>query len=371
MKLLIAPDSFKGTLTAGEVCAIVARAFGEAYPEAVIHTLPLSDGGEGMAEAWQAVCGGEMREAQVSGPYGEVIQARWLLLKDGTAVLETASCAGLELARPRGLNPEKTSTRGLGELMLSAYEAGARRVVLGLGGSSTNDAGCGMAHALGWEFLDERGGAFCPVGGTLGEIARIVPPVTPFPLPVTAACDVRAPLFGPQGAAYVYAPQKGADAAMAGRLDAGLRHLGGRMQAGYREGDGAAGGLGFGVRVFCGGALRPGVDMLLDQAGFDAMLDGADLVITGEGRMDAQTAQGKAPWGVLLRARAKGVPVIGVCGCLGKRQGALLEAGFAGLYPAGGEAGAFDIQALRAGCRGELYRAAGRAAREWPPAQCT
>jgi glycerate kinase len=276
-----------------------------------------------------------------------------------------------------------TSTRGLGELMLRAYEAGARRVVLGLGGSSTNDAGCGMAHALGWKFLDKRNASFCPMGGTLGDIARIVPPEVPFQLPVTAACDVRAPLFGPQGAAYVYAPQKGADAAMVQRLDQGLRQVSGiRIQEGGEPdacplipascpGDGAAGGLGFGVRVFCGGALRTGVDMLLDQAGFGAMLDGADLVITGEGRMDAQTTQGKAPWGVLLRARAKGAPVIGICGCLGRGHGALLEAGFAAIYPAAEQAGASDLETLRAGCRGELYRAAGRAAREWHSAQCT
>ena len=363
MTILVAPDSFKGTLTAAEVCAIIARAFHEVYPQAQIHSFPLADGGEGMVAAWHSTCGGELRRAMVSGPYGEPVQAEYLMLPDGTAVLELAACAGLELARPRGLNPELTTTRGLGELMLCARCAGAKRILLGLGGSATNDAGCGMAHALGWRFLNERGELFCPVGGTLCDIARMIAPEKAFSIPVTAACDVRNPLYGPAGAAYVYAPQKGADAEMAARLDDGLRHIAGLFpeKIAARPGAGAAGGAGFGVLAFLGGQLRPGVDLLLDRSDFSRLLAGADLAITGEGRMDAQTLQGKAPFGVLRRARRAGVPVIGICGCLGEGAGAL-AAGFAAIYPAVARAGT-PIEELRRTCREDLYRAATRAAK--------
>ena len=362
MKIVIAPDSFKGTLTAAEVCEILTRAFASVFPGVETQSLPLADGGEGMARAWAAACGGGLRCAAVAGPYGEPAEAEYLLLPDGTAVLETASCAGLEQARPRGLNPEETTTRGLGELLLAARDAGAARILLGLGGSATNDAGCGMAHALGWRFFDSAGRSFCPAGGTLGNIARVVPPEEPFDLPVTAACDVQAPLFGPEGAAYVYAPQKGADTAMVQRLDEGLRHIA-QLHApdlADEPGAGAAGGLGFGVMAFLGGGLRPGVDLLLDCAGFDGMLAGAALVITGEGRMDAQTLQGKAPCGVLRRAQAQGVPVIGVCGCTGQGTGALLAAGFLGIYPA--VEGRKPLEELRRTCREDLYAAALKAA---------
>ncbi|MCL2301300.1 MAG: glycerate kinase [Firmicutes bacterium] len=371
MKILVAPDSFKGTLTAAQACEIIARAFSDVYPGIEIRTLPLADGGEGMARAWHAACGGELRTYMVSGPYGEPVEAEYLLLPDGTAVLETASCAGLELARPHGLNPERTTTRGLGELMLAARDAGAARILLGLGGSATNDAGCGMAHALGWRFFDANGTSFCPAGGTLSQIAKIAPPEEPFALPVTAACDVDAPLFGTGGAAYVYAPQKGADAAMVQRLDAGLRHIADLVSPDASpltpvSCSGAAGGLGFGVLAFLRGSLRPGIDLLLDCAGFDALLAGADLVITGEGRMDAQTLQGKAPYGVLLRSKAKNVPVLGICGCLGQGGDALPAAGFAGIFPASDAPKPPDE--LRRTCREDLYAAALRAARFTHPA---
>jgi len=377
MKIIIAPDSFKGTLTAAEACEIIARAFASVHPGAENHAIPLADGGEGMVRAWQSACGGELRCAEVSGPYGEPVNAEYLLLPDGTAVLEMASCAGLELARPRGLDPERTTTRGLGELMLAAQKAGAERILLGLGGSATNDAGCGMAQALGWEFYDSDGRSFCPLGGTLWRIARIEPPEELFALPVTAACDVQAPLFGPEGASFVYAPQKGADAAMVQRLDLGLRqvallfesaphnHLALRAplpggELANMPGTGAAGGLGFGVVAFMNGYLRPGVDLLLDCAGFDALLEGAGLVVTGEGRMDGQTLQGKAPYGVLLRAKTRGVPVLGVCGCVGQGSDALLAAGFTGMYPAVEEPK--SLEELRRTCREDLFSAAHRAA---------
>ena len=364
MKIVIAPDSFKGTLTAAEVCEIVARAFASVYPGAEIQSLPLADGGEGMARAWAAACGGELRIAEAVGPYDEPVNAEYFLLPDSTAVLEMASCAGLELARPRGLNPELTTTKGLGGLMLAVQQAGAARILLGLGGSATNDAGCGMAHALGWRFYDGSGTGFCPVGGALSQITKIEPPKKPFPLPVIAACDVQASLFGPEGAAYIYAPQKGANPAMVRRLDEGLRHVASLFasELAHTPGAGAAGGLGFGVLAFLGGALCPGVDLLLDCAGFDALLEGAVLVVTGEGRMDAQTLQGKAPCGVLRRAKAHGVPTIGICGCVGQGSDSLLAAGFAGLFPA--TEVPRSIEDLRCTCREDLFNAARRAAVE-------
>ncbi|MDR3313751.1 MAG: glycerate kinase, partial [Oscillospiraceae bacterium] len=191
MKIILAPDSFKGTLSAAEVCAVASQAFASVLPGAELIALPLADGGEGMAEAWHAACGGAWMHAAVSGPWGEPCRAAWLLLADGTAVLETASCAGLELARQdaRGLDPAQTTTRGLGELLLAAKAAGAKRILLGLGGSATNDAGAGMAYALGWRFWDGAGVSFCPTGGSLCRVARVTPPPEPFALPVCAACD--------------------------------------------------------------------------------------------------------------------------------------------------------------------------------------
>ena len=362
MTVLIAPDSFKGTLTANEACEIIAAAFREAIPQARLDCFPLADGGEGMIAAWHAALGGTLCHANVSGPYGEAVRAEYLMLDDAAAVLELASCAGLELARPRGLNPEATSTRGLGELLLHARDAGAKRVILGLGGSATNDAGCGMACALGWKFFDGSGDCFCPTGGTLLKINKIMPSSECFGVPVIAACDVKNPLYGPNGAAHVYAAQKGADAAMIKRLDAGLRHVASITPDPSRLipescGAGAAGGAGFGVMKFLGGMLRPGADLLLERSGFGDLLARADLVITGEGRMDAQTLQGKAPQGVLARAMSSSVPVIGLCGCVQDEQ-ALLDAGFAAVYPA--VAGEKPPEELRQTCRADLRRAARR-----------
>jgi len=372
MKIIIAPDSFKGTLTAPEVCNIIARKFHEVIPGADIICVPLADGGEGMAAAWQAACGGTIQSDEVAGPYGEPVQAQWLLLDDGAVVLEMATCAGLELARPYGLNPERASTRGVGELIQAAgrrIQASGNptpKIILGLGGSATNDAGCGMAHALGWKFLNRAGEAFYPTGGTLCEVASILPPDS-YHLPlVLAACDVANPLYGPSGAAHVYAPQKGADAAMVRCLDAGLRHIVKVMHAddiAKMPGAGAAGGLGFGVLAFLRGELRSGIDLLLEQVRFHEILRAADLVITGEGRMDLQTLQGKAPMGVLRYAKAANVPVVGICGCLGEGAEALRQAGFAALYPA--SEGGLSLHELRQTCRSDLAEATRKAATEF------
>jgi len=365
MKIIIAPDSFKGTLFAREVCEIIARECCEVIPGADTIAMPLADGGEGMAAAWHAACGGTMQIAEVSGPFGAPVCAPWLLMNNGTAVLEMASCAGLELARAQhsfGLNPGLATTQGVGELFRIAGKL-AQRVILGLGGSATNDAGCGMAYALGWRFFNRAGETFCPTGSTLCEVAQVLPPEQPELYEVIAACDVTNPLYGANGAAHVYAPQKGADAAMVRRLDEGLRHIAKVMDAenlAQTPGAGAAGGLAFGVQAFLSGTLQPGIDLLLEQARFRKLLQGADLVITGEGRMDAQTLQGKAPMGVLRYAKAAGVPVIGVCGCLGEGAEALYDAGFAAIFPSG--EGGQPLHVLQKTCRSDLAGAARKAA---------
>jgi glycerate kinase len=359
VNIILAPDSFKGTLSAREVCEIVAPQLRSMIPNSNITQVPLADGGEGMAAAWQAACGGAMQSAEVNGPFGRPVRAQWLLLKNGTAVLETASCAGLELARPQGLHPGRASTFGLGQLMRAT---GRRRIILGLGGSATNDAGCGMAYALGWRFFNATGELFCPTGSTLADVAAISPPEVPIPkMNITAACDVKNPLYGPNGAAHVYAPQKGADAFMVQRLDAGLRHLAKICKQmnpnamAQTPGAGAAGGLGFGVMAFLGGTLRPGIALLLEQIHFRTLLRNADFVITGEGRMDAQTLQGKAPMGVLQCAKAAGVPVVGLCGCATDME-QLHAAGFRKIFSCC-EAGQ-SLHALRQTCRADLAAAA-------------
>jgi len=273
-----------------------------------------------------------------------------------------ASCAGLELARPHGLDPERAGAFGVGELIRHA-SARASRVILGLGGSATNDAGCGMACALGWRFVNGAGESFLPTGGTLCQIQEIVMPETTINCEIIAACDVENPLYGPNGAAHVYAPQKGADAAMVHRLDAGLRHIAEVMRAQYLAsvpGAGAAGGLGFGVLAFLRGKLEPGIGLLLEQVRFPDLLRGADLAVTGEGRMDTQTLHGKAPMGVLRYAKTAGVPAIGICGCLGDgAESALQQAGFAALFPASG--GGLPLRQLRQTCRADLAAAARQA----------
>lgn len=228
-KILLVPDSFKGTLSSRQVCQVMAGQLRRFFPQAQVKSIPVADGGEGSVEAFLAAAGGERRTRTVTGPFGEPVEAFYGILGDGrTAVIEMAACAGLPLAEGR-LNPERATTYGVGELLLAAKEAGCTKAILGLGGSCTNDGGAGAAAALGAKFTRADGTAFVPTGGTLGEIAALdVSPVAQAlqGMELTAMCDIDNPLYGEAGAAAVFAPQKGADAAMVARLDAGLRHLG-------------------------------------------------------------------------------------------------------------------------------------------------
>lgn len=340
-KILLVPDSFKGTLSSRQVCQVMAGQLHRFFPQAQVKSIPVADGGEGSVEAFLAAAGGERRTRTVTGPFGEPVEAFYGILGDGrTAVIEMAACAGLPLAEGR-LNPERATTYGVGELLLAAKEAGCTKAILGLGGSCTNDGGVGAAAALGAKFTRADGAAFIPTGGTLGEIAALdVSPVAQAlqGMELTAMCDIDNPLYGEAGAAAVFAPQKGADAAMVARLDAGLRHLGqvsarclGRDFS-HLPGAGAAGGLGFGMAAFCGAQLRMGIDAVLDAVGFDSLLPGTDVVFTGEGKIDSQSARGKVVSGVAVRCRKAGVPVVAVVGQIGQGFEEMYQQGLTAVF---------------------------------------
>lgn len=340
-KILLVPDSFKGTLSSRQVCQVMAGQLRRFFPQAQVKSIPVADGGEGSVEAFLAAAGGERRTRTVTGPFGEPVEAFYGILGDGrTAVIEMAACAGLPLAEGR-LNPERATTYGVGELLLAAKEAGCTKAILGLGGSCTNDGGAGAAAALGAKFTRADGTAFIPTGGTLGEIAALdVSPVAQAlqGMELTAMCDIDNPLYGDAGAAAVFAPQKGADAAMVARLDAGLRHLGqvaarclGRDFS-HLPGAGAAGGLGFGMAAFCGAQLRMGIDAVLDAVGFDSLLPGTDVVFTGEGKIDSQSARGKVVSGVAARCRKAGVPVVAVVGQIGQGFEEMYQQGLTAVF---------------------------------------
>lgn len=340
-KILLVPDSFKGTLSSRQVCQVMAGQLRRFFPQAQVKSIPVADGGEGSVEAFLAAAGGERRTRTVTGPFGEPVEAFYGVLGDGrTAVIEMAACAGLPLAEGR-LNPERATTYGVGELLLAAKEAGCTKAILGLGGSCTNDGGVGAAAALGAKFTRADGTAFVPSGGTLGEIAALdVSPVAQAlqGMELTAMCDIDNPLYGEAGAAAVFAPQKGADAAMVARLDAGLRHLGqvaarclGRDFS-HLPGAGAAGGLGFGMAAFCGAQLRMGIDAVLDAVGFDSLLPGTDVVFTGEGKIDSQSARGKVVSGVAARCRKAGVPVVAVVGQIGQGFEEMYQQGLTAVF---------------------------------------
>ena len=340
-KILLVPDSFKGTLSSRQVCQVMAGQLRRFFPQAQVKSIPVADGGEGSVEAFLAAAGGERRTRTVTGPFGEPVEAFYGILGDGrTAVIEMAACAGLPLAEGR-LNPERATTYGVGELLLAAKEAGCTKAILGLGGSCTNDGGAGAAVALGAKFTRADGAAFIPTGGTLGEIAALdVSPVAQAlqGMELTAMCDIDNPLYGDAGAAAVFAPQKGADAAMVARLDAGLRHLGqvsarclGRDFS-HLPGAGAAGGLGFGMAAFCGAQLRMGIDAVLDAVGFDSLLPGTDVVFTGEGKIDSQSARGKVVSGVAARCRKAGVPVVAVVGQIGQGFEEMYQQGLTAVF---------------------------------------
>ena len=337
-RCLVISDSFKGTLSSPAICCI-ARSL--AVPGWQVDALPVADGGEGTVDCFLDACGGRRVTAVVSDPFGAEAESFYGLLPDGTAVVECAAAAGLPLAEGR-LDPERTTTYGVGQLMAAALDNGAKRLILGLGGSCTNDGGCGAAAALGVRFFDRQGRSFVPTGITLAEIADIDlsrrhPALDDVPL--TVMCDINNPLYGALGAAYVFAPQKGADAACVQRLDEGLRHFATvlRQRLGIPvdklPGGGAAGGFGAGCAALLGGTLRSGIETVLDTVDFDRRAAGYDLIVTGEGRLDSQSLGGKVVSGVAGRCHALGVPAAALVGASETDMAAAYGEGVSGVFP--------------------------------------
>jgi glycerate kinase len=320
MNILVACDSFKDALPADEVCAAIARGLKQSHADAAVTEMPLSDGGEGLLDVLGRALNLGWIDRQVSDPLGRPVMGRYGLSADGkTAVVEMARASGLQLLTLEERDPRKTSTFGTGELLADAKARGAVHALLAIGGSATNDAGIGAAAALGWRFLDGSGKDVPPDGGHMKDIARLVTAPAPFEK-VEVLCDVTNPLYGPTGAAWIYGRQKGGTDAVLAELDDGLQHIAdvvktqlGRDVANI-PGAGAAGGLGYGAVAFLNAELRRGIEIVLDITGFDAAAQNADLIITGEGHLDGQSAQGKLIQG--LCGRAGKTPVIALCGKL-------------------------------------------------------
>jgi glycerate kinase len=337
MKILVAPDSFKGSLSAVEAAKAMEKGILKAAPAAEVCKVPMADGGEGTVEALLMAAGGELRKAAVTGPLGEKINSFYGILADGkTGVVEMAAASGLILVPEDKRNPMLTTTYGTGELIAEAVKNGCRKVVIGIGGSATNDGGMGMAQALGVKFLDRSGRELGFGGRELAEIHSIdCSGMNPALREVEffIACDVTNPLCGPEGAAYVYGPQKGADLKMVCELDKGLENFAAKIReyinADIRDlpGAGAAGGLGGGLVAFLNARLEPGIKIMTEATGLKDKIRDARLVFTGEGRTDSQTAYGKVPLGVARIAKQYGIPVICLSGGLGDGIEALYDEG--------------------------------------------
>ena len=338
-KCVVVSDSFKGTVSSREICEIAQRVIPRHFPACEVVCIPVADGGEGTVDCFIQAMGAQRVEVTVTNALGEKSAAAYARL-DELAIIEMAAAAGLPQVGARRC-PGTATTYGVGELIAHAVGSGCKRILLGLGGSATNDGGCGCAAALGVGFLDADGQSFVPVGDTLGRIGRIDTARAEELLrgvEITIMCDVTNPLYGPAGAAYVFAPQKGADAEKVKRLDAGLRHFGDviRSQLGIdvsaMPGAGAAGGMGAGCVALLGGMIQSGIDAVLDVTGFDRQLEGADLVITGEGRIDSQSAGGKVISGVARRTKAKGIPLIAIAGGIADSAGAVYDIGVSAMF---------------------------------------
>lgn len=353
---ILVPDSFKGTLSAIEVCNIMKSSIKNLYKDANIISVPVADGGEGTVDAFLYALGGEKKSIWVSDAFNEQkILAHYAMLKDNIAVIEMAACAGLPLVKNR-LEPDKTTTFGVGELIIDAISSGAKKIILGLGGSATNDGGCGMASALGVKFKDEQDQEFIPTGGTLSQIYKIdmnniyskIKDVE-----FISMCDVDNPLCGRLGASAVFAPQKGADEDMVRLLDEGLAHLAKIIKRDLHievkdiKGAGAAGGLGAGSIAFLQSKLTKGIDVILDTIKFDELVSKADIVFTGEGKFDSQSLHGKVVMGVANRSQKYKTPVIVVTGAIGENIQEAYNKGITAIFSINKEPMEFSKSALK------------------------
>lgn len=353
---ILVPDSFKGTLSAIEVCNIMKSSIKNLYEDANIISVPVADGGEGTVDAFLYALGGEKKSVWVSDAFNEQkILAHYAMLKDDIAIIEMATCAGLPLVKNR-LEPDKTTTFGVGELIIDAINSGAKKIILGLGGSATNDGGCGMAAALGVKFKDEQDQEFIPTGGTLSQIYKIdmnniyskIKDVE-----FISMCDVDNPLCGKLGASAVFAPQKGADEDMVKLLDEGLAHLAKIIKRDLHievkdiKGAGAAGGLGAGSIAFLQSKLTKGIDVILDTIKFDELVSKADIVFTGEGKFDSQSLHGKVVMGVANRSQKYKTPVIVVTGAIGENIQEAYNKGITAIFSINKEPMEFSKSALK------------------------
>lgn len=327
MKIVIASDSYKGSCSTMEVADAIEKGIRKVCRDAVIVKLPVADGGEGTVDSLISGMGGTYETVKVKGPLGDEIEARYGILKGNTAVIEMAAASGLPLVKVENRNPMITTTYGTGQLIKSAMDRGCRRIYIGIGGSATNDGGAGMAQALGVSLKDKYGNELSFGGGSLGDledidISKLDPRLKDTEIIVMS--DVTNPLCGERGASHVYGPQKGATKEMAVRLDSNLRHFAGviKSRLGYDvinlPGAGAAGGLGAGLIAFCNAKLYPGIEKILDLTNIDEHIRDADLVITGEGKIDSQSIYGKVPIGVAKRASKYKVPVAAIVGSIGE-----------------------------------------------------
>ena len=353
---ILVPDSFKGTLSAIEVCNIMKSSIKNLYKDANIISVPVADGGEGTVDAFLYALSGEKKSIWVSDAFNEQkILAHYAMLKDNIAVIEMAACAGLPLVKNR-LEPDKTTTFGVGELIIDAINSGAKKIILGLGGSATNDGGCGMAAALGVKFKDEQDQEFIPTGGTLSQIYKIdmnniyskIKDIE-----FISMCDVDNPLCGRLGASAVFAPQKGADEDMVKSLDEGLAHLAKIIKRDLHievkdiKGAGAAGGLGAGSIAFLQSKLTKGIDVILDTINFDELVSKADIVFTGEGKFDSQSLHGKVVMGVANRSQKYKTPVIVVTGAIGENIQEAYNKGITAIFSINKEPMEFSKSALK------------------------
>lgn len=342
MKVLVAPDGFKGSIDGYQAAEAIRQGLGRVSTAIEVDCLPVTDGGDGLVDILVQALGGNIVEVAVADPLGRLMQAGLGHIEaTGTGIVEMARASGLVLVEESCRNPLYTTTLGTGQLIIECLERGVKHLIIGLGGSATCDGGIGVGQALGYRFLDRDGKELEPVGASLGRIAAIDSTAVDqriFELEVEAVCDVANPLTGPRGASPVYSPQKGAGPSEVAQLNAGLANLAAviRKEMGIDveqvAGAGAAGGLGAGVIAFLGGKLRPGIELVLDLLDFDSRLEGVDLVITGEGRIDYQTGFDKAPAGVAAAARRAGIPCVALAGGVEDCRGELHRIGFDAVF---------------------------------------
>ncbi len=323
MKFVLIPDSFKGTLSSTQICNIVKERVEAYFPQSEIVSIPVADGGEGSVDAFITAVGGEKITVIVKNPYFEDMESYYGLIDEGrTAVIEMASCAGLPLVENRK-NPKLTTTYGVGQLIVAAAESGVEKIIVGLGGSCTNDGGCGAAAAAGVKFFDRDGKEFIPTGGTTADISfidlsgrnKVLDGIE-----IVTMCDIDNPMYGPSGAAHVFGPQKGADEAMVAELDAGIRNLSQVIlnttgqDINEIPGTGAAGAMGAGMIAFFGSKLQMGIQTVLDTVKFNDIIRDADYIVTGEGKLDSQSLRGKVVIGIAERAKKQEKNVIAIVG---------------------------------------------------------